>query len=177
METFTKLKPIINNPLYDEQRKRALMELDLKNVDVPIVGLIENIARIPFCFTLQSCYGHFVHNYQKNEKNTEPLSRYQIITKVKYRISYIALCIQGNMQGKELFLDLKTLTSIDPDYVQFGCADWFWNRQVNSYALQVEPDRYKTKDEAILDMQEAFHVEKIRNEFIKKLQEVISIRI
>lgn len=31
------------------------------------------------------------------------------------------------------------ITAIEPDYLQFGSADWFWERWLNSYALQVEP--------------------------------------
>jgi len=36
-----------------------------------------------------------------------------------------------------------------------GSADWFWERWTNSYALQVEPARYMTADEAILQSEEA----------------------
>ena len=61
---------------------------------------------------------------------------------------------------------------MDPENVQFCCADWFWKRQVNSYALQVEPDRFKYNDEAILDHKEALHIEKIRDVFFQRLYEL-----
>jgi hypothetical protein len=55
----------------------------------------------------------------------------------------------------------------------FCCAEWFWKRQVNSYALQVEPDRFKFEDKAILDYKEALRIEKIRNEFFVRLKELL----
>ncbi len=63
--------------------------------------------------------------------------------------------------------------AIDPDYVQFGSAEWFWERYANSYALQVEPARYKRKDEAILEQAEALHVQQIREFFFSKLRELL----
>ena len=167
----------MSNPFFQDQRERALNSLDINNIDIPIQDLIDVFTRLQYCFTLQCCYGHFVHEYQKNEKNVEPLSRLHNVENVRYRIAYIALCIQDSQQGRKLFNELEKLTSIDPDYVQFGCADWFWERQVNSYALQVEPDRYKTKDEAVIGFQEALHVEKVRNEFIEQFQNIVSHRI
>jgi hypothetical protein len=75
--------------------------------------------------------------------------------------------------GRGLFESLKEITAIDLENVQFCCAEWFWKRQVNSYALQVEPDRFKRKDTAILDFKEALHIEKIRNEFFIQLYELL----
>jgi len=95
---------------------------------------------------------------------------------VAYRIAYIAFCIQNNNDGRKLFHELRRLNSLDPEYIQFGCADWFWQRHVNSYVLQVEPYRYKTKDTAIIDFQEALHVEKMRNEVFNHLRKIISKR-
>ncbi|MFC1563491.1 hypothetical protein ACFL6G_01085 [candidate division KSB1 bacterium] len=173
METFTEIKPFVNNPYYQKQRERALRSLDINKIDPPIRELIEGFNDIQYCFTMQCCFGHFVHEYQNDERNIEPISSFHNVKEIKYRIAYVALCIENSNQGKQLFQDLKTLTSIDPDYVQFGCAGWFWKRQVNLYALQVEPDRYKTKDEAFIGIQEGLHVEKIRDEFFRQLQRII----
>ena len=68
---------------------------------------------------------------------------------------------------------LREITAIDPKNIQFCCAEWFWKRQVNSYALQVEPDRFKTKDRALVDYKEALYIEKIRNEFFVRLGELL----
>ena len=52
----------------------------------------------------------------------------------------VSLCKAA--MAKRLFNALKEITIIDPENVQFCCAEWFWKRQVNSYALQVEPGFY-----------------------------------
>lgn len=75
--------------------------------------------------------------------------------------------------GKRLFSELRDITTVDPENVQFCCADWFWEQQINSYALQVEPDRFKHEDKAILDYQEALRIEKIRNVIFLKLKNVL----
>ena len=71
-----------------------------------------------------------------------------------------------------MFETLKEVTSIDRENIQFCCAEWFWNKQINSYALQVEPDRFKRQDMAIIDLKEALHIEKIRNKFFIRLYEM-----
>jgi len=68
------------------------------------------------------------------------------------------------------------LTAIGPDNTQFCCAEWFWERQVNSYALQVEPDRFKAQDTAIVGYEEALTLEKRRNEFFIQLKELLDNR-
>jgi len=122
---------------------------------------------------LQSCYGHFLHNSQKNPYNIEPLPLSNDISNVEYKIAYIALCIENSKQGRTLFYDLKEIPSIDPEYIQFGCAEWFWKRQVNSYALQVEPKRHMTKDRLSVDYWEALHIEKVRNNFFTQLKKFV----
>jgi hypothetical protein len=164
------------NPFFPEQREKALNGLDINKIDVPLHKLIDGFSKLPYCFTMQCCYGHFVHEFQKDEQNIEPLTSSQNILEIEYRIAYIGFCIQNSDIGNKLYLDLRALESIDPNYIQFGCAEWFWKKQVNSYVLQVEPDRYKTKDTAIIDFQEALHMEKTRNEFFDQLQKLIIAR-
>ena len=176
METFTTLKDFVDNPNYYEQRQNALSSLNIDAIDQPIVELINSFAELTYCFTLQSCYGHFVYDIQTDSKNTEPLPVPGVVACVEYRIAYIALCIQNSALGRELFKDLSTLPSIAPEYIQFGCAEWFWQRQVNSFAVQVEPDRYKTKDRIVVDYQEALHIEGIRNEFFGELGRLLEKR-
>ena len=173
METFTEAKPFVDNPRYQEKRKEALNELDINTIDPPIVELIKDYAMLPHCFTLQSCYGHFAHEGQKDSKNVEQLSNYNESSMVDYRIAYIAFCIQNNDLGRKLYQDLKAITKIDPDYIQFGSADWFWQRNVNIYALQVEPDRYKTKDEISVSISEALHLEKARDQMFERLKKIL----
>jgi hypothetical protein len=163
----------LENPHYPEQRQKSLAGLTGVKIDVPIIELINGFNKLPYCFTLQSCYGHFLYSGQKNPNNLDPLPVAKTITRVEYRIAYIAFCIDNSDSGRKLFDDLKEITAIDPENIQFCCAEWFWKRQVNSYALQVEPDRFKHKDQTILDYREALKIEIIRNEFFVQLEELL----
>lgn len=84
---------------------------------------------------------------------------------MEYRIAYIAFCIENSDLGKLLFDTLKRIADIEPENIQFCCAEWFWKRQINSYELQVEPDRFKFEDKVILDYREALKIEEVRDEF------------
>ena len=170
METFTEPKELLENPRYQDQRKKSLAGFSDDIIDAPIIGLINAFNKLPYCFTLQSCYGHFVYNGQDDPRNIKPLPVKIINAKVEYRIAYIAFCIENSALGRELLEALNEITAIDPENMQFCCAEWFWKRQVNSYALQVEPDRFKHKDTAILDYGEALQIENIRHKFFVKLQ-------
>jgi len=151
METFTEFKPLADNLLYQKQREKSLSGLDINNIDAPIIEIINSFAKLPFCFTLQSCYGHFVYKNQKNPKNVEPLPGFDDISNVVYRIAYIALCIQNDDRGKILLEKLSNIPSIDPKYVQFGCAEWFWkkhgkNRLIHTpYKLNRKDIKQKTR--------------------------------
>lgn len=173
LETFTELKELAENLLYQVQKQKTLSDFTDDMIDMPIIDLISGYNKLPYCFTLQSCYGHFVYNGQKDTHNLEPLPVRNAIDKVEYRIAYIAFCIENSAAGRRLFKALKEITGIDPENIQFCCAEWFWKRQINSYALQVEPDRFKRNDTAILEFWEALHIEKIRNKFFSRLYELI----
>jgi len=173
LETFTEPKELVENLNYRDQRQKSLAGLSNEMIDVPIIKLINAFNKLPYCFTLQSCYGHFVFRGQNDPKNLEPLPLTDTIGRVEYRIAYIAFCIENSDLGRKLFEALKEIVNINPDNIQFCCAEWFWERQVNSYALQVEPDRLKFKDKTVLDYKEALKIEKIRNEFFVQLEELL----
>jgi hypothetical protein len=173
LETFAELKEFVKNPQYRIQKRNNLINLTNNMIDMPIIGLINKFNERPYCFTLQSCYGHFVYNGQKDIHNLDPLPSEGTIDKIEYRIVYIAFCIENSAKGRELFEKLKEVPSIDPENIQFCCAEWFWDKQVNSFALQVEPDRFKRQDTAIVDLKEALHIEKIRNLFFIRLHELL----
>ena len=173
METYTEPKELVENPHYLAQRQKNLGSLSDSMIDEPIIEIVNGFNKLPYCFTLQSCYGHFIYNGQKDPHSLDPLPVTNTIARVEYKIAYIALCIEDSDSGRRLFEALKKITIIDPENIQFCCAEWFWNRQVNSYALQVEPDRFKHEDKAILDYKEALNIEKIRNEFFVKLKELL----
>jgi hypothetical protein len=173
LETFTEPKEFTENPHYKEQKYKSLLGLTDIMIDEPIIEIINGFNILPYCFTMQSCYGHFIYNGQKDPHNLDSLPIRKTITRVEYRIAYIAFCIENSDPGRRLFEALKEITVIDPENIQFCSAEWFWKRQVNSYALQVEPDRFKHEDRAILYYREALHIEKIRNEFFVQLKELL----
>ncbi len=173
METFTELKELVENPHYQEQRQKSLADLTDVMIDVPIIKIINGFNKLPYCFTMQSCYGHFLYSGQKDPHNLAPLPVTKTLARVEYRIAYIAFCIENSDSGRRLFEALEGITVIDPKNIQFCCAEWFWKRQINSYALQVEPDRFKHKDKTLLDYREALQIEKIRNKFFVQLQKLL----
>jgi len=173
LETFTDLKDFVDDPYFHDQRKNYLSRLDIESIDTPIVELISGFTKLDYCFTLQSCYGHFLHNDQKDPYNIETLPVSKIISKVEYKIAYIALCIENSKKGRFIFQHLRNIPLIDTEYVQFGCAEWFWERHINSYALQVEPTKHMTKDRISVDYSEALHIERVRNIFFAQLKKLI----
>jgi len=177
VETFTGLRDFVDNPHYLEQRQQFLRNLDMSTIDAPLIEIIEGFTKLSYCFTLQSCFGHFVYKNQEDEKNTDPLPVSEKITNVEYRIAYIALCLEDSGAGKQLFNELSSVPVRDPDTIQFGCAEWFGKDYLNSYALQVEPERYKTKDRCSVSYQEALHIEKTRNEFFAEIKRIITRRL
>ena len=174
METFIPAKVFASNPHFGVHRRRAIAGLDIGTIDAPIVDLVEGFRRLPYCFTLQSCFGHFLFPGQGNPTNADALPALPEGTRVEYRIAYIAVCLQDSPSGRGLHDNLNDLVSIDEAYIQFGCAEWFWQRQVNSYVLQVEPERFKEQDRAEFGYQEALRVEAVRNAFFAELGRVIA---
>lgn len=169
METFTEPRAFVKNSHYHKQRRESLQKLDLSNIDPPIIDIVRGFSKLQYCFTLQSCYGHFLYPGNRDPDNIKPLPVENGIESVEYRIAYLAICIEDSIHGKELFDNLGEIPSVDQEYIQFGSADWFWERQLNSYALQVEPMRHMTRDRCRIDYKEALHVEKIRNQFFEQL--------
>lgn len=169
METFVQPKALVYNPGFQAQKDAILSGLDSAAIDPPLAGLIAGINKLACSFTLQCCFGHFVHKSNRHPFNTEALPEEADIRRVDYKIAYLAFCLDESPSGRELYRKLEDLTAIDPGYIQFGSAMWFWERQVNSYVLQVEPERFKGQDKARLVYREALRVEKARNEFFERL--------
>ena len=172
METFRKPREFIENTRYVKDRKNTLAALDLSSIDEPIADIVAGFATLPHCFPLQCCYGHFVCAPEQNPHSLEPIPRdYGGI--VRYRIGYIAFCIENSGRGRALRDSLSRITAINPDYVQFGSPDWFWEQWLNSYALQVEPVAHQLKDEASLEIAEAIRTQEARNFFFRELRDLM----
>lgn len=135
METYGKAMELVHNPHFFEQRQNALSGLNLEAIDEPIIDLIAGFGKLSYCFTLHCCYGHFQYGNQTNAKNVEPLPDRDKDIDVDYRIAYLAVSVQNNELGRELLKDLCGLTLIYPENIQYGSADWFWERQKNSYVV------------------------------------------
>ncbi len=176
METFTALKPLAHHPSFAKDRSRTLAELDLEAIDAPLRDIIHDFTLIPCCFTLQCCWGHFLTDSSQDPHTLEPLPRHPLTGSVEYRLAYLALCVENSAPGRALMGDLGRIVSLDPGYVQFGCAWWFWERQVNSYALQVEPARHADQDSVVLPCHEALHVQDVRDRVFAAVREILRYR-
>jgi hypothetical protein len=173
METFSAPRELLENPDYTAQREQSLRSLDLSAIDAPIKELIHSFAKLSYCFTLQCCYGHFLYTGQEDRHNLDPLPVSGNISTIEYRIAYVAVCIENSRLGNDLLERFTKLPALDPEYIQFGSAEWFWKRQVNSYALQVEPQRFKQKDTCLVTYAEALHLEKVKQSFFIQLKRLI----
>lgn len=165
---------MVVDPTYKDRRRQYLSELNIGELDAPIADLIDDLCDFPFCYTIQSCFGHFVYPGQEDPHNVQPLPSTSKIHSVEYRIAYIAICLEDSQSGREFLNWLKQIPEIDPDYIQFGCAEWFWERNQNSYVLQVEPAEHMLKDKCTVDFQEALHIETVRNQFYDRLKTLVS---
>ena len=164
---------MVEDPRYLQERRATLAALDLESIDAPIRDVVSAFAPLPHCFTLQSCSGHFVCTPDQDPHTLDPVPLRQPGS-VRYRIAYLAVCIESSRSGRALLESLRDVTAIDPDYVQFGSAGWFWERWVNSYALQVEPRRCMAKDEAVLQVGEALRVQHTRDLFFSELRKLVA---
>ena len=107
METFTDIKELVENPHYQDQREKGLAGLRDGMIDVPIIEIVNGFNKLPCCFTLQSCYGHFLYNDQKDPHNLESLPVTSNIARVEYKIAYIAFCTENSDSGRKLLEALK----------------------------------------------------------------------
>jgi hypothetical protein len=175
METFQPAKALVPNPDFAAQRRRWQAGLTDHMIDAPIRSLIRKLNNRPDCFTLQCCWGHFVHAGQPDPHNLAVLPTEAIPAKIDitYRIAYLALCIEASAAGRALLEALGRIPDLDPVNIQFGSPTWFWRQQVNAYALQVEPERFKHLDQAVLGYAEARRIETLRDKFFARIADVV----
>jgi hypothetical protein len=178
METFTAARPFSPHPGYSIDRNNALLDLEVEiqrgSIDAPLLPLIQECRLIPHCFTLQCCFGHFVYDGEPDRENLIlPTSYRGTVENVLFRLAYLTVCLQDNPGGREMYADLEALTSLNPDYIQFGSADWFWEQMINTYCIQLEPDWMKTQDSGMISQKEALLIEKLRPIFFNQLAAII----
>jgi hypothetical protein len=173
LETFTEAGEFVENTRFSQDRRDTLAALDLASIDEPIVDIIAGFASLPHCFTLQCCYGHFLCAPEQDSHSLEPIPK-GYAGLVEYRIAYVAFCLENSRRGRALRQSLARFPAVDLGYVQFGSADWFWERWVNSYALQVEPVAHQLKDTAILEPAEALRTQSARDLFFDEIRALLA---
>lgn len=159
---------------YEQDRRDALSALDLASIDAPIMDIVAGFTALPHCFTLQSCYGHFVCGPEQSVDNLEPIV-VDCCGVVTYRIAYLAWCIENGRRGRAFRDALASVPEVAPGYIQFGSADWFWDLWVNSYLLRVEPCAYRLKDQAGLEPAEALRTQEARRLFFCEIKALLAI--
>ncbi|MFC1525834.1 hypothetical protein ACFL6X_03365 [Candidatus Latescibacterota bacterium] len=122
METFTGPRRFVQNTRYCRDRQDALAALDLSSIDGPLVDIVSGFAALPHCYTLQCCFGHFLRTPAQDLHSLEPVPQGHAGA-VRYRIAYMAFCLDSNQRGRHLWSCLARVPEIDPAYVQFGSAD------------------------------------------------------
>lgn len=176
METFTAARDFVKDSGFAHAREKSISALDLASIDEPIVDIVAGFAALPHCFTLQCCYGHFIHDPAQGQHSLVPVPP-EHSGSVRYRIAYLALCLENSTRGRELRQALERIPTVDRNYIQFGSADWFWQKWNNSYALQVEPRAYMLKDEATLEADEARRTQQARDLFCAELRALLAAEL
>ena len=170
METYIPARPFTVHPTFDEERKEALRSLDPSAIDPPLKSLVSFINMRPELFTLQCCHGHFVAEDGRELINAGEGNKTESFV---YRLAYLAVCIADSEAGQKARAQLMSIPArVDPEYVQFGSATWFWDQWPNSFVVQVMPERFKDLDKARIGYAEALQVEKIRDAFFVALGEL-----
>ena len=147
-------------------------------IDTPFMPLVKSIREIPYCYTLQSCFGHFVLSDGTERYRIEDIrDSLDENTLIHFKIPYLAFCVENNESGRSFVDDLKAVQRIDPEYIQFGCAEWFWDYCVNSYVLQVEPERHANEDSCDVRLEEAVHLESMRDRFYNAVDRLVADRL
>jgi hypothetical protein len=182
METFAGPKRFVDNPEYEQNRLVALGTLrsliSTGRIDPPLVELITLFSRVSHCYTIQSCFGHFVHALEPDKHTLARLTPYRgMVRTVQYRIAYIAFVLETSENGFMLYRDLRALALKNPGYIQFGSAGWFWGQSVNTYQIQVAPEQEKEKDSFWVTYDKALLLEEMRDMLICKLVTIAGTHI
>jgi len=72
---------------------------------------------------------------------------------------------------------MRELRDLDPRYIQVGTGAWFWDQQVNSYAIQVMPKRARKLDSVEVDGKEARHLSHVRSGLFRRFEAMLAERL
>jgi hypothetical protein len=90
LKTITEPRALVFNPKYQQDRMSTIKALDLKAIDEPILDIVSAFIELPYCFPLQSCFGHFVCTDDQDMDTLSPVPRI-CNDPVRYRIAYLAV--------------------------------------------------------------------------------------
>lgn len=171
METYIPAKELLSNNRFKEHKKRWTKDLDLNGIDEPIHDIVLDFNNLPYAFTMQCCFGHFLYGNLTDQHNLEPIQEKEVSGKIQYRIAYIAFCVDAGEAGNSFLSKISGIAENEPD-IQFGSADWFWDQQVNTYVQQVQPFRFKECDRMDLDLNEALKMESLKKHYFDELRKL-----
>ena len=173
METYIEYKALTHHPNFQAERQVALDNLDFNLIDPPLIKLVKEINRLPCLFTLQCCHGHFL---KKNGQETSYLALSETNERVDYKLAFVAICIENSFKGNSIRKRLMNIpASIDRNRIQFCSAQWFWEQWINSYVLQVMPERFRDQDMAQFEYAEVREIGKVRDDFFVLLKNCIAL--
>ncbi len=172
METFAPARYLVDDPDFAAARQRILSRLRTEEIDDPLRDTVARLNARPYAITLQCCWGHFVHAGQPEPESLDRLPD-RDPGEIEYRIAYLALAVANTSEGAAFRDELAGLTRLAPDLAQFGSPGWFWDQRPNSYALQVEPERFADRDRAVIGYDEALRVEAARDEVFAALARLV----
>lgn len=163
MQTFCPERPLAPNLRFMAQKRRARGAVRYDDIDAPIRDTVYALFGLAWCFPMQSCWGHFVSPRRPGQRDVSPLDPAYLERRYHYHIAYVTLCLDDSVAGREGLAALRAMPrAVDPACVQFGCAAWFWGRQVNSYVLQVQPERETGQDALDVSGAEALRLQAAR---------------
>ncbi len=177
METFINPKEMVADDDFPKKRADALRSLNIQTIDPQIRDIVEGIKDIPYCFTLQSCYGHIIEKSpdasQVNRIDPGPA----LPADALYQIAYFALVLENNESGRSLYQSLVDISHLDNDFIQFGSAEWFRENQgfCNSYVIQVAPYRCRNLDRFNMTSEEARKWCHARSLFLQELRYLFKV--
>lgn len=165
------------NPDFADQRRAALKSFARADIDPPIREVMQAVNRLPWCFSLQCCWGHFVTAQNPDQHNLARLTPDTPDQTCHYRISYLALCLDTGPDARDMLEEMRAVPdALGPDLAQFGCAEWFWKQWVNSYVLQVQPRAMAHLDSMDLGLEQALQVQEARDRFWPMIGNLAALR-
>ncbi|MFH1057788.1 MAG: hypothetical protein V1797_03780 [Pseudomonadota bacterium] len=171
METFGPMRPLQADADFAQRRRLALAGLEPGALDPEMRGPVAGLNRLRHCFTLQSCQGHILVPGQGPPAGWERRPVEPPPARALYQLAYLALVVRNGRAGGDLLGDLAALAAGEAEFMQLGCADWFWREQgqVNSYVVQVAPRRRQGLDWFEMDRAEAGAWLRARGRFLAGL--------